>query len=115
MGELKMQDAWLCFCGGSPESSDGKSDILHNMPSLIQNLTKELGDDFRAINHLVNAGGLHLIQKVKNKLMGVLKDKKLSKAEQLFTLVAMLRAAKAGMYIILRQTRWRSMTRFILI
>ena len=99
LAELMMLDSWLSICGRAPEIIDGKSSLLRNMPALIQYLLDEFLEDFESIDRSANEGGLQLIQEVAANLMDRLNDEKLSEAEQIFTLGAMLRTAKAGLCV----------------
>ena len=99
LAELMMLDSWLSICGRAPEIIDGKSSLLRNMPALIQYLLDDFDTDFKSIDRSANEGGLQLIKDVAASLMDCLNDEKLSEAEQIFTLGAMLRTAKAGVCV----------------
>ncbi|KAL9107807.1 MAG: hypothetical protein Q9227_007322 [Pyrenula ochraceoflavens] len=97
--EIMMLDSWLSLCGKTPEIEFGPLSLLERMPSLIQILLEEFEIDFRAVGRSANDGGLQLIQEISMNLMDFLHDDKLTEAEQIFTLVALLRTAKMGISV----------------
>ena len=101
LAELMMLDSWLAICGRAPEIVDGKCAVLWNMPALTQFLLDDSRKDFEAIDRSVNEGGLQLVQDLTVDLMDLLNGERLAKAEQIFTLGAMLRTAKAGVCVVI--------------
>ncbi|KAL8649935.1 MAG: hypothetical protein Q9226_005366 [Calogaya cf. arnoldii] len=99
IAELMMLDSWLSMCGRQPEITDGASNLLRNMPKLIQFLFEEFGEGFGNLDRTANEGGLQQIRTVALSLSETLGDEKFSQAEQLFTLVALLRTAKVDLSI----------------
>lgn len=100
LAELMRLDSWLSVCGREPEILDGASDLRHNMPLLIQFLIVEFQDRFRKLGRTSNEGGFQRIRNVARSLLATLNNEKLSAAEQIFTIVAMLRTAKVAACII---------------
>ena len=96
VAELMHIDSWLSIGSRAPEIVDGKSELLRNLPALLQYLLVEFQDDFASITRSANEGGLQMIQEVTETLKDALDDERLSTAEQIFTLVAMLRTVKVG-------------------
>ncbi|KAL8868919.1 MAG: hypothetical protein Q9198_008020 [Flavoplaca austrocitrina] len=96
LAELMMLDSWLSICGREPEILDGASDLRRNMPLLIQFIFEQFGTRFEDLDCTANEGGLQHIQSVARSLLATLDDERLSAAEQIFTIVAMLRTAKVG-------------------
>ena len=100
LAELMMLDLWLSICGREPEILDGASDLRHNMPLLIQFMFEQFAERFGNLILTANEGGLQGIQSVARSLLATLNDEKLSAAEQIFTIVAMLRTAKVASCIV---------------
>ncbi|KAL8777587.1 MAG: hypothetical protein Q9213_007795 [Squamulea squamosa] len=94
LAELMLLDSWLSICGRQPEIIDGKSSMLRNMPNVIQSIFDDLEEDYELVDRSANDGGLQKIRDVAAKLLEILADERLSPAEQIYTLVAMLRTAK---------------------
>lgn len=105
--ELMMLDSWLSICGQQPEILDGKSSLLHGMPSLLQSLYFKFVDAFAELDRTASEGGLQHIQQVALSLVETLALKALSQAEQLFTLVAMLRTAKVEACVSTGPSTWK--------
>ncbi|KAL8991723.1 MAG: hypothetical protein Q9169_007709, partial [Polycauliona sp. 2 TL-2023] len=99
VAELMMIDSWLSICGRQSEITNGASDLRRNMPKLVQYLFEKFELKFARLHLSANEGGLQHIRPVAQKLMQRLADGRLSPAEQLFTLVAMLRTAKIDICI----------------
>ncbi|KAL8666379.1 MAG: hypothetical protein Q9168_007489 [Polycauliona sp. 1 TL-2023] len=97
--ELMMMDSWLSVCGRRSEITNGDSDLRRNMPQLVQFLFEEFMEDFESLHLSANEGGLQYIRPVAQRLSQRLAAEKLSPAEQLFALVAMLRTAKVALCI----------------
>ena len=96
LADLMMLDTWLSICGREPEILDGDSDLIHNMPLLIQFLFEVFENRFEEFDRSANQGGLQQTQKVARSLVETLDNERLSAAEKVFTLVAMLRTTKVG-------------------
>ncbi|KAL8845822.1 MAG: hypothetical protein Q9221_009042 [Calogaya cf. arnoldii] len=107
VAELMMLDSWLSECGWQPEITDGTSNLLRNMPKLIQFLFEEFGEEFGNLDCTANEGGLQQIRPVALSLSETLDDERLSKAEQLFTLVAILGTAKVDLSIAIGPSTWQ--------
>ncbi|KAL8750694.1 MAG: hypothetical protein Q9199_006904 [Rusavskia elegans] len=105
--ELMMLDSWLSICGRQPEIVNGKSSLLHDMPSLLQSLDSEFDLAFAELDRTASEGGLQHIQQVARSLVETLALKALSQAEQLFTLVAMLRTAKVEACVCTGPSTWK--------
>ncbi|KAL9633808.1 MAG: hypothetical protein Q9204_003250 [Flavoplaca sp. TL-2023a] len=100
LAELIMLDSWLTICGREPEILDGASDLAYNMPLLVQFMFEQFAERFENLVLTANEGGLQRIQSVARSLLMTLDDERLSRAEQIFTVVAMLRTAKVAACII---------------
>ncbi|KAI4256933.1 MAG: hypothetical protein L6R42_005950 [Xanthoria sp. 1 TBL-2021] len=105
--ELMMLDSWLSICGRQPEILNGKSSLLHDMPSLLQFLQDLFEEAFEKLDRTASDGGLQHIQQVARSLVETLALKALSQAEQLFTLVAMLRTAKVDACVSTGPSTWK--------
>lgn len=92
--EVMAIDSWLSICGRRREIITGRANLIARMPSLVEFLMGEFAGDFADLNLTVIDGGFQKIQDVVNNVMDTLGDQNLSEAEQLYTLVAMLRATK---------------------
>ncbi|KAL8978585.1 MAG: hypothetical protein Q9205_005861 [Flavoplaca limonia] len=87
LAELMMLDSWLSICGREPEILDGASDLRRNMPLLIQFIFEQFGTRFEDLDRTTNEA---------RSLLATFDAERLSAAEQIFTIVAMLRTAKVG-------------------
>ncbi|KAI4236061.1 MAG: hypothetical protein LQ349_002785 [Xanthoria aureola] len=94
--ELMMLDSWLSICGRQPEIRNGRSSLLHKMPNILESIEYRFGEAFSKLDQTASEGGLQHIQQEVQTLVGFLVHERLSEAEQLFTLVAMLRTAKVA-------------------
>ena len=97
--ELMMLDSWLSICGREPEIGNGGASLVHTMPSMLASLHDVFYDAFLRIDRTTSEGGLQQIQEVVRDLIEFLVRKRLSEAERLFTLVAMLRTAKVAVCV----------------
>ncbi|MCJ1399892.1 hypothetical protein MMC11_003095 [Xylographa trunciseda] len=98
--ELMSLDCWLSFCGRLPEISDGPSNLLRTMPAFIQRIMTDFAMEFAILDRTSKDGGFQIIQDIADSLKEALVEHGLSKPEQLFALVAMLRAAKTALCVI---------------
>jgi hypothetical protein len=99
MCELMLLDSWLSLAGRQKEIISGPSNLLKRTAPLIQYLIDDFQLEFEALEWGRNEGGLQQIQAVAASFMDALSDEMLSEVEQIFLLVAMLRAAKVGFCI----------------
>ena len=97
--ELMMLDSWLSICGRQPEILDGRSSLIHKMPDIIELIELEFQDAFLEVDRTASEGGLQHIQQGVRDLVEFLGFEGLSEAEQLFTLVAMLRTAMVAVCV----------------
>ncbi|KAL8893621.1 MAG: hypothetical protein Q9192_005089 [Flavoplaca navasiana] len=96
LAELMMLDSWLSDCGQEPEILNGASDLRDNMPLLIKFIFEKFEERFDTLDRTADEGALQHIQSVARSLSTTLDDERLSAAEQIFTIVAMLRTAKVA-------------------
>ena len=97
--ELMMLDSWLSICGRQPEIFSGRSSLLHKMPNILESLEYRFWEAFSKLDRTASEGGLQHIQQEVRTLEEFLARKRLSEAEQIFTLVAMLRTAKVAVCV----------------
>ncbi|CAO1606182.1 hypothetical protein XANCAGTX0491_009683 [Xanthoria calcicola] len=97
--ELMMLDSWLSICGRQPEIFSGRSSLLHKMPNILESLEYRFWEPFSELDQTASEGGLQHIQQEVRTLEEFLARKRLSEAEQFFTLVAMLRTVKIAVCI----------------
>ncbi|KAI4116893.1 MAG: hypothetical protein LQ338_007642 [Usnochroma carphineum] len=98
--ELMGLDSWLSICGRTSEIVDGSSHLLQNLPTLIQQIMMDVDLEFSSIDRASRDGGSRIIKTISGSLLQYLKEQQLSKAEQLFALVALLRTAKMALCIV---------------
>ncbi|KAL8826195.1 MAG: hypothetical protein Q9191_003954 [Dirinaria sp. TL-2023a] len=99
IGELMGLDSWLSMAGRLPEIELGPSDLLRTLPTLIQQLMTDFDLEFSSLDRTSKDGGLRIIQTIAAGLLQTFTEQNLSEAEQLFTSIALLRAAKVGLCI----------------
>ncbi|RSL86804.1 hypothetical protein CEP51_002590 [Fusarium floridanum] len=92
--EVMRIDAWLSYVGRTDEISRGPKDLLKGAPALVQLLQAEFEVDFMNIDLSAKEGGQQDIQGLADNVMDFLTDEELNEAEQLYILVALLRAVK---------------------
>lgn len=92
--ELMRIDAWLSYVGRTDMISRGPRDLLNGAPALVQLLQAEFEIDFMNIDLSAKEGGHQDIQGLADNVMDFLTDEELNEAEQLYILVALLRAVK---------------------
>lgn len=100
LAELMGLDCWLSFCGRLPEIYDGPSNLLRHLPALVQHIMSDFEFEFANLDRTSNNGGFQIIQDIADSLIGALKKQNLIDPEQLFALVALLRAAKMALCVI---------------
>jgi hypothetical protein len=99
MCELMLLDSWLSLAGRQKEIISGPSNLLKQTAPRVQCLIDDFQLEFEALEWGRNEGGLQKIQAVAGSIMDALSDEMLTEVEQVFLLVAMLRAAKVGFCI----------------
>ncbi|KAF5552700.1 hypothetical protein FMEXI_2851 [Fusarium mexicanum] len=92
--ELMRIDAWLSYVGRTERITNGPTDLLKGAPALVQLLQADFEVDFMNIDLSAKEGGHQDIQGLADNVMDFLTDEELDEAEQLYILVAMLRAVK---------------------
>lgn len=97
--ELMYLDSWLSWVGRLDAITKGPNQLLKRTPSLVQLLIDEFDVDFTYIDASIMDGGLQNIQSLAASVMDWLMDEELTEAEQLYLLVAFLRAVKVGQCI----------------
>ncbi|KAL8790279.1 MAG: hypothetical protein Q9195_006437 [Heterodermia aff. obscurata] len=99
LGEIVGLDSWLSICSRLPEISDGSSDLLRVLPSLVRRTMADFDLEFSNLDRTSRDGGLRIIQTIADSLLQSFRDQKLSAAEQLFASVAIMRTVKLGLCI----------------
>ena len=99
LGELVGLDSWLSICSRLPEISDGPSNLLRVLPSLIQRTMTDFDLEFSSLDRTSRDGGLRIIQTIADSLLQSFRDQGLSAAEQLFASVAIIRSVKFGLCV----------------
>ena len=99
LGELVGLDSWLSLCSRLPEISDGSSNLLRVLPSLIQRTMTDFDFEFSSLDRTSRDGGLEIIQTIADSLLQSFSDQNLSAAEQLFAAVAIIRTVKFGLCV----------------
>ncbi|KAF6516068.1 hypothetical protein HZS61_004809 [Fusarium oxysporum f. sp. conglutinans] len=92
--ELMRIDAWLSYVGRTDKIANGPADLLKGAPALVQLLQTDFEVDFINIDLSAKEGGHQDIQGLADNVMDFLTDEELDEAEQLYILVASLRAVK---------------------
>jgi hypothetical protein len=92
--ELMRIDAWLSYVGRTDKISNGPTDLLKGAPALVQLLQADFEVDFMNIDLSAKEGGHQDIQGLTDNVMDFLTDEELDEVEQLYILVALLRAVK---------------------
>ena len=99
LSELMALDSWLSFCGRLPEIYNGRSNLIQIMPGLIQKLMSDFAYEFGNIDRTATEGGWQLMREMADLVLRELDQLLLGEAELLFTLVAVLRAAKMALCV----------------
>jgi len=98
--ELMRLDAWLSICGRTDEILHGRNELIKQTPAMVQLLINEFGYDFINLDQSDLEGGMQDNQALAANVMDFLLDEELSGAEQLYVLVATLRAVKVAQCIL---------------
>jgi len=100
LAELMSLDSWLSFCGRLPEICNGRNNLLQKMPALVQKLMTDFEYEFGNIDRSAAEGGLQLIKEMAHLVLDELGRLMLEEGERLFTIVAVLRAAKMALCVV---------------
>ena len=98
--ELMRLDAWLSLCGRTDEIANGRNELIKQTPAMVQLLMGEFAYDFLNLEMSDLEGGMQNNKALADNVMDFLLDEELSGAEQLYILVATLRAVKVGQCIL---------------
>ena len=98
--ELMRLDSWLSYVGRTDEIGQGPNRLLKQTPALVSALIDRFEDDFQNTDLSASAGGLQDIQGLAANVMDFLTDEELTEAEQLYVLIALLRAVKVGQSVL---------------
>lgn len=97
--ELMRIDSWLSYVGRTYEISHGPKQLLKEAPGYVQLLREEFELDFMNIDLSAKEGGYQDIKGLTENVMDFLTDEELNEAEQLYILVALLRATKVCQFV----------------
>lgn len=97
--ELMRIDSWLSYVGRTYEISHGPKQLLKEAPGYVQLLREEFELDFMNIDLSAKEGGYQDIKGLTENVMDFLTDEELNEAEQLYILVALLRAMKVCQFV----------------
>ncbi|KAL8786097.1 MAG: hypothetical protein Q9213_002960 [Squamulea squamosa] len=97
--EIMGLDSWLSISGRQSEIFDGPSSLLRTLPTLIQQIATDFHLEFTSVDRTSKDGGSRIIETISESFLGYLKEQQLSDAEQLFCIVALLRAAKMALCV----------------
>ncbi|KAK5464588.1 hypothetical protein LTS15_001150 [Exophiala xenobiotica] len=100
LGELMGLDSWLSFCGRLPEIYNGRSNLIRSMPALVQKIMGDFEYEFSNLERTPTEGGLQFIRPLAQLILHTLEKEMLSEGEQLFAIVAVVRAAKMALCIV---------------
>ena len=100
IAELMGLDSWLSLSGRLPEIYSGPSNLLRMLPTLMQQIMTDFEYEFSNLDRSFNDGGFQIIQSIADSLKQALMDQELSESEQLFFMVALLRAAKTALCVV---------------
>lgn len=101
LAELMGLDTWLSLCGRTPAIYDGPSNLLRTLPALAQRILSDFEYEFANLDRTTSTdGGFQLIQTVAESLTEALVEQSLSEPEQLFAMVAFLRAAQTALCVV---------------
>jgi hypothetical protein len=98
--ELIRLDAWLSICGRTDEILYGRNDLIKQTPAMVELLMMEFSVDFLNLDQSDLEGGMQVNQELAANVMDFLLDEELSGAEQIYILVATLRAVKVALSIL---------------
>ncbi|KAL8709019.1 MAG: hypothetical protein Q9220_006228 [cf. Caloplaca sp. 1 TL-2023] len=100
ISEVMALDTWLSFAGRTLEIQQGRGQLLLRLPTFLERIDDEFGFEIRYVVKASKSGGTRIIEAASKSLMIFLEEQKLGKAEKLFTLVGLLRAAKVELGIV---------------
>ena len=100
LGELIGLDSWLSFCGRLPEIYDGRNNLLRSMPALVQKIMTDFEYEFSHLERTPAEGGLQIVKEMAELIIRTLEKEMLSEEEQIFAIVAVLRAAKMALCVV---------------
>lgn len=100
LAELMALDSWLSFCGRQPEIYDGRNNLLQSTPMLVQKMMSDFDYEFSSLDRTSADGGHQIVKELAALIAHTLEKEMLSEEEQLFTIVAMLRAAKMALCLL---------------
>ncbi|KAK5045537.1 hypothetical protein LTR84_009155 [Exophiala bonariae] len=83
LAELMALDSWLSFCGRQPEIYDGRNNL-----------------EFSSLDRTAAEGGHQIVKELAGLIAHTLEKALLTEEEQLFTMMAMLRAAKMALCLL---------------
>jgi hypothetical protein len=98
--ELMRLDAWLSICGRTDEIFHRRNDLIKRTAAMVQLVMVEFEYDFLNLDESDQEGGMQVNQALAASVMDFLLDEELAGAEQLYILLATLRAVKAGQCIL---------------
>jgi hypothetical protein len=93
-------DSWLSFCGRLPEICNGRNNLVRDMPALVQKIMSDFEYEFRNVDRTATEGGWQIIKEMADLVLHELEKLTLDDGEQLFTIVAVLRAAKMALCVV---------------
>ncbi|KAI4178356.1 MAG: hypothetical protein LQ346_007480 [Caloplaca aetnensis] len=99
IAELMSLDSWLSICGRTPDIINGPSRLLQSLPTLIQRIMMDFDLEFSSVDRASGNGGSRIIRTISGSLLQFLIEQRLSKAERLFALVALLRTVKMALCV----------------
>ena len=99
--ELTSLDSWLSLPSRTPEISNGGFHLTRTTPALVARLIRSCGRDLQDFDGTASDGGLQDIQRMTDSIIETYLDEKMSKAELLFLVVAMIRTVKVAICIVL--------------
>lgn len=98
--ELIHLDAWLSLVCRTDEIQNGRNGLTKQAPALVQVLMEEFAYDFSNLELSDSEGGMQENQELAANVMDFLLDDELSDAEQLYALMATLRALKVAQAVL---------------
>ena len=99
IAEIMGLDSWLSICGRLTEIINGSGRLLQTLPTLVQQIMTDFDLEFSTVDRASRDGGLRIIKTISGSLLQYLKEQNLSAAEQLFSLVGLLRTAKMALCV----------------
>ncbi|KAL9627804.1 MAG: hypothetical protein Q9164_007485 [Protoblastenia rupestris] len=92
--EIMGLDSWLSMAGRLPEIAQGPRDLIHKTPALVDDFIENFESEFASVELQADEGGHQHIESIATEMVETFEDKRLTRAEQLFLLVALLRTIK---------------------